>query len=97
MVEKFSPGRPDRLKEHEYFRVSSSHPTEFVSKFYWDARQDGLEERRFRELDLSERYRERPDRLRSMRVTFVVGEKKFGPAEATSSRGQKTIAKIVEK
>ena len=59
VVEKFSAGRPDRLREHERLLSSSeggsvalagARPTEYVSKFYSEARGDGLAERRMREL-----------------------------------------------
>lgn len=48
VVERFSPGRSDQLKEHAYFRISASHPTEYVSKFFSDARADGLHTREFK-------------------------------------------------
>ncbi len=62
VVEKFSPGRCDRLREHKYFRMSSSHPVEYECRFYSEARQDGLSQRVIKELELVEQYHNRPDR-----------------------------------
>ncbi len=37
-MERFSAGRPDKLREHEYFRKSSIDPNEYISRFYSESR-----------------------------------------------------------
>ena len=95
VIEKFGPGRNDKLRQHEHYRLSSSHPTEYVSTFYSDARFDGLEKRLFKDLEMMEHYVGRLDGLKSLKAVFVIGEKKFGPAE--SAKSSKVIARITGK
>lgn len=100
VIERFSPGRPDQLREHEFYRLSSNHPMEYVSKFYSASRPDGLGVRVTKDLEMVEQYQGRMDSLQVMRVSFGPSEKKFGPAEAAgggSGRGQREISRIVER
>ena len=67
---------------------------EDVSRYYSSSRLDGLTKRICRDMELIEEYTGRPDHLINMYVSFVPGEKKFGPAEArTRSR---EVGKIIE-
>ena len=104
VVERFAPGRPDKLKQHEYHR-SSSEPTEYVSRFHSESRPDALDKRIVKDMELAEFYEAAADNdlggglsgggggLKSMRVTFFLGEKKFGPAEE-QTKGNREIEKI---
>ena len=34
VIERFATGRKDKLKENEFFKFGTNHPTENISKFY---------------------------------------------------------------
>ena len=76
------------------FFSKSLGEVEDVSRYYSSSRLDGLTKRICRDMELIEEYTGRPDHLINMYVSFVPGEKKFGPAEArTRSR---EVGKIIE-
>ena len=84
---------------------SSSEPTEYVSRFHSESRSDALDRRIVKDMELAEFYEAAADSdlggglsgggggLKSMRVTFFLGEKKFGPAEE-QTKGNREIEKI---
>ena len=64
---------------------------EFLIRF------DGLDKRVVKDMELAEFYRadlEGLGGLKKMKVTFFIGEKKFGPAEE-QTKGNREIEKIV--
>ncbi|TRY78534.1 hypothetical protein TCAL_04253 [Tigriopus californicus] len=94
VVESFAHGRPDHLKEHQFFKHSGGQPAQYLSKFYHESRSDGLEQRDFKDLEITEKYSGRLDGLQSMKAVFIIAEKKFGPADNT--KRYKEVAKIIE-
>jgi hypothetical protein len=38
VIERFSTGRKDKLKENEFYKFGTNHPMENISKFYSTAR-----------------------------------------------------------
>ena len=84
---------------------SSSEPTEYVSRFHSQSRSDALDKRIVKDMELAEFYEATADNdlggglsgggggLKAMRVTFFLGEKKFGPAEE-QTKGNREIEKI---
>jgi hypothetical protein len=73
--------------------MSSHDPTEYVSRFYSDSRFDALDKRIVKDLELMEHYLGAEGGIVSMKATFFIGEKKFGPADI--GKGNKEIAKII--
>lgn len=95
VIERFAHGRSDHLKEHQFFKHSSGgQATQYLSKFYHKSRSDGLDQRIFKDLEITEQYSGRLDGLQRMKAIFIIAEKKFGPADNT--KRYKEVAKIIE-
>ena len=98
ITERFINGRQDRLMEHVFFKagaVAMGMEAEDVSRYFSSSRLDGLTKRIWKDMELTEKYVGRPDRLIYMYVQFVQVEKKFGPAGDTA-KSAREIGKIIE-
>jgi hypothetical protein len=38
VIERFATGRKDKLRENEFYKFGTNHPTENISKFYSSSR-----------------------------------------------------------